>query len=454
MYFENKNILVCGGARSGISVVKLLQKYKGKITIYDENKIKIDDDLKNKVTIIIGSEEKVLKLIEKQDILIVSPGIPLDKKYIILAKEKNIPVISEVEVANNFTNNTIIGITGTNGKTTTATLISEVLNAKGFDTRGELVGNIGIPFTEKVLDVKKEDIFIAELSSYQLESTKNLKPKVSLVLNISKDHLERHRTVENYIKIKMNIFKNMDKDDFLVLNYDDYYCRYMIDKVVDAKIIYFSKKCIMEKGVFIENDTVYSTVYNKKVKILELSKIQLVGEHNIENILASIATLQCLKIGPDQLKKGIYGFKGVEHRLEFIKTIKGLVFINDAKATNEQATINAIKSFEKGIILILGGQKKESIDFTLINLIKKNVQSVILYGENSNILKKCLEDIDYTNIIKANSMIDVISKVLKLGLPGDIILFSPGYKSFDMYYDYEERGIDFKNAVNKIIEKE
>ncbi len=224
----------------------------------------------------------------------------------------------------------------------------------------------------------------------------------------------------------------------------------MINDIAQSKIIYFSRDNKLNYGLLVENNKIYFKTVNSKKMVIELNKVQLIGEHNVENILGGVAVCLCLNIPIEQIREGVYSFKGVEHRLEYIRSVNGMLFINDSKATNEQSTINAIKSFEKKVILILGGVEKETVDFELIRLINKKVKHVILFGENASKLKKCLKNVKYEHITEATTLDDVVEKSLEIGKGGEIVLFSPGYKSFDMFKNYEVRGNKYKEKVLNI----
>ncbi len=448
--YKNKKILVCGIARSGIAVAKLLAKSGAIVTIYDKRKIDNTNPIykeleKCKITIV--TSDTPIDIIDEFDFLVVSPGLPLHLDFIQKAFELGKKVVSEIDIANSFTSNTIIGITGTNGKTTCTTLVGEILKYNNIKTK--LVGNIGTPFSEEVINDEQGIVYTTELSSYQLESTYDLKPKISIIINFSKDHIERHKTYQNYIDCKKRIYQNSTEDDFLILNYDDPICR-QISYEVNNKVVFFSKEEYLPNGVFAKNGYIYSTIGGNEKKVLDLSKVQLLGSHNVENILVAVTTGICMDLNIDKIREGIYSFKGVEHRLEFVKMINGALFMNDSKATNEDATINAINSFDDDIILILGGSKKDVTDYNLIKLIKKKVKHVILIGESKEMLSNAFLSAGYDNFTKVQNLKECIHQSLDICTTGDVVLFSPGYKSFDMFKDFEDRGRKFKYEIEKI----
>lgn len=437
--YNNKKILVCGMARSGISVSKLLHSNGAIVSIYDKKEIN-NEELKNlKINII--STESPLELVKNFDILVVSPGLPLTLDFIQEAYKLSIPVVSEIEISSTLTNKTIIGITGTNGKTTCTTLINEIFSANGFDSYA--VGNIGLPFSEKIKDEKDNTVYVTELSSYQLESTFTLKPKVGVVINLSVDHIERHKTYENYIDAKKRIFQNSDESDFLVLNYDDEICRNMANET-NAQIVFFSQKTKLDKGLYVENKKVY---YRKEL-ILNLEKVLIPGAHNVENILACLCVAISLKLDLDKVCNVIYNFSGVEHRIEYVCRKNNIDYINDSKSTNENSAINAIKAFEnKKVTLVLGGYGTNCISDELAELIIKNISKVILIGESKFAIKEVFDNLNFKNYFIAENLKEVIKISKNICEKEETLLFSPGYKSFDMFNDFEDRGRQFKEAV-------
>ncbi len=450
--YKNKKILVCGVARSGISVSKLLIDKGASVTLYDKNTINYHDE---KLKFLINNGVKVIcldtpiNIIENFDLIVLSPGIPLHLDFVLKAYQLSIPVVSEVEVCATLTNNNVIAITGTNGKTTCTTLIGEILKSNGNEV--EVVGNIGIPFSERLPFEKDNTIYALELSSYQLETTYSLKPKVSVVINISPDHLERHKTYENYIVAKKRIFQNSDEEDFLVLNYDDEICKNM-SLETKSKVFFFSKYEALCEGAYIKNDKIYvnSLFLEKEQFILDLTKIKLLGEHNVENILATVSALYCIGINYEILRDVIYKFKGVEHRMELVNKINDIIYINDSKSTNEASTVSAINSFSNNIVLVLGGYGNTTISQNLIDLIKESVKHLILIGESKSVIQKTLNHSEYNTITIIDRLEEINNVVEKICVKNDVLLFSPGYKSKDMFKNYEERGKRFKEVVNKI----
>lgn len=451
MNLKNKNILLVGLAKTGISTIKLLDKLQANIIVNDiKDKEKLKDillelkDIKNAQYILGYHPENV----DHIDLAVVSPGVPLDLPFILKLKEKNIEIIGEVELAYRLSKNPIfVGITGTNGKTTTTSLVGEIFKTDNKDTY--IVGNIGNPVIETVETTNENSYLITELSSFQLESIVDFKPKVSSILNFSPDHLNRHYTMENYIAAKANIFKNQDKDDFAILNYDDEKVRALSSKC-NGQIVFFSRKEKLNKGVYLdENDNIVIDI-DKKIVLLNKKELSLPGAHNLENCMASIAMAYVCNIHIETIKHVLKTFKAVEHRLEYVRTLNDIIFVNDSKGTNPDSTIKAITSYNNPIILIAGGYNKESDFNELLQIGKDNIKALVLMGETADIIEQCAKEKNYQTIIKVNNMKEAVKASYNLAESGDVVILSPACASWDMYKSFEERGKDFKDNVNNL----
>lgn len=449
MVFEHKNVVVCGIARSGISSAMVLKKIKANVCMYDLNtniqpKLlqKLED---NNIKFYLG-ENPSKNLMDKIDILIVSPGIPLDLEFIKYANEKNI-LMGEMELAYNLCKSqNIVAITGTNGKTTTTSLVGEIL---GEFKKTFVAGNIGLAFSEIITEIEKDDIVVIEASSFQLETIKQFKPKVCVVLNITPDHLNRHKTMDNYIKAKENIFKNILEDDFLILNYDDAICKNMAHKT-KAKIMYFSTKVYNDIDKNSITTNIYldgNFIYLNQNKFINTNEIKILGLHNLQNVMASILCGIAFGVNPTLIKKKVQNFKSIEHRIEYVCTRNLIDFYNDSKATNISATIMAINSMMKKTHIILGGSDKGEDFLELINTIKihsKTIKSIVIIGDVSEKLKKMFDENLIHNYKMASSLKNATSLCYETAKSGECILLSPACASFDMFKNYEERGELFK----------
>lgn len=449
MNLKNKKVLVCGYGKSGLAAVNLLLKLDNSVdvTIYNNKEIgEIQTYDEERVRFYIAKTPN--DIISKFDLIIVSPGISTQEKFFKIAKEQSIEVISEIELANRFFKGILIAITGTNGKTTTTMLVNEILRLYG-DSR--YVGNIGIPFADEVLDITRDAYAVAELSSYQLETTYSIKPKVAAVLNISNDHLVRHKTLDNYVEAKKRIGMNQDKGDYLVLNYDDDKVK-GFEKNTNAKVVYFSRKCDLsnEYAVFVKNDEIFSTLSGTLEKVINIKDIKLIGEHNIENVICAIATTQVLGVDIIAISTAIREFKGAPHRIEYVKTINGVSFYNDSKATNVESSINALKSIKAPLILIVGGDDKNLPLYDLIKHASEKAKKVVILGSSTQNFVSGFNRIGYDNYIVVKDLKSAVNMSYEVAEAGDCILLSPGCASFDMFNNFEERGNVFKEAVLSI----
>ncbi|MEZ0323294.1 MAG: UDP-N-acetylmuramoyl-L-alanine--D-glutamate ligase [Hydrogenothermaceae bacterium] len=422
-------IVIFGKGKTGESVKRFLDS-KGidKIIIDDKDRFKLDNTVKE---------------------IVISPGVPFFHRIYKEAKKLNIPVISEIELADRFYKGKKIAITGTDGKTTTTSLIYHILK----DIQNTFVGgNYGIPFIDIVDKTDKDSTVVLELSSFQLYSCKNFRPDIAIVLNISKDHLDWHKKMCHYILSKYKITKNQTYKDFLILNYDDHIVRNFQSK---ADKYYFSIKEIPKnlKGIYLKdhkksdiNTATFILQDNKKVEFTINTK--LVGLHNIQNIMASILATYLYGLKIEDIIKKIETFESLPHRIEFITEIQGVKFYNDSKATTVQAVMRALESFDKGIFLILGGINKGG-DFSILkNLLKDRVKKVFIIGRDREEIESMIKPFCETE--KVNSLEEATKKSFESAEKGDVVLLSPGCASFDMFKSYVDRGNQFKDIVRKL----
>ncbi|MGL5642907.1 MAG: UDP-N-acetylmuramoyl-L-alanine--D-glutamate ligase [Paraclostridium sp.] len=452
MDLKNKNVLLVGLAKTGVSTIKKLDKLGANIIVND---IKSKDELKDIIKQIesLESVENILgnhlEDIDNIDLTIVSPGVPLDLPFIEKLKNAKIKIIGEVELAYKLSNNpTFIGITGTNGKTTTTSLVGEIFKKANKDTY--IVGNIGNPVIDTVDLTDEKSFLITELSSFQLESTEDFKPKVSTIINITEDHLNRHHTMENYINAKAKILKNQDASDFSVLNYDDSIVRGLANDT-NAKVLFFSQKEKVEQGAYLdENNNIVIKIDGEEIIFLNRNELSLPGNHNLENAMVATLMAYVSNIDLNVIKDTLKTFRGVEHRLEFVTNKDGVMFVNDSKGTNPDSTIKAITSYERPIVLIAGGMDKQS-DFTeMLKYATKNVKALVLLGETADKIATSAKEQGITNIIKVNDMEEAVKKAYTLAEAGDVVLLSPACASWDMYPNFEARGLDFKENIYKL----
>jgi UDP-N-acetylmuramoylalanine--D-glutamate ligase len=431
---------ILGLGKSGVAAANLAAKLGYNVFATDSRKKRKIKELNKKVNTEFGEcSDKILA----SDIIVKSPGIHPDIPILKKAIKKKIIVISELSFSlQNSKYKKIIAITGTNGKTTTTDLTAKII--KSVYKKSIVAGNIGVPLSDKSLKTSKSTYITMELSSYQLEDTPDFRPNISVLLNIAPDHLERHKTMNVYIKAKQNVFINQRCGDFAILNYDDKICR-RVSLKVRANLIYFSKKAL-NKGIFYDNGKIVIKVGKKYFEIEP--KINIVGSHNIENILAATAAAYVAGVNPKDIEKVISKYKGVEHRIEFVKTINGTDYYNDSKSTNIDSARVALESFNKNILIIMGGRDKGLSYLSLRNLVKDKVKAIFLIGEASDKIRKDLSGT--TNFYDCGNIENAVKQIYKISIPCDTVLLSPACASFDQFKNFEERGNIFKQLVRKL----
>lgn len=434
-------ITVFGAGKSGIAVAKALHARHD--IFLSEEKERMDaatlKKLKNlNVSIETGGHTK--KAIQDADLIVLSPGVPLDIPLIKLAKRQHIPVIGEVELAFRFLKKPIIAVTGTNGKTTTTALIGQMLRDNGYSVA--VAGNIGYPLI--LVDDRKLDYIVAEISSYQLETIDKFRPWISILLNITEDHLIRHGSMKEYMRQKAAIFRNQGRGDHLIYNYDDKRVKDISTKSRCAKLA-FSQKRHLSSGAYLKDDLLF---FNG-TKICNINDIRIKGAHNIENCLAAVSAAALCGVPARSIAGTLKKFKGVEHRVEFVKKIKGVSFYNDSKGTNPDSTIVAIKALASrhGLVLILGGRDKMTDLRGLCRAVKNSVKDVVLIGEAKTRFRTNLRKWGFKRLHDSPNFRDAVRRSYSLAAPGDAVLLSPACASFDMFSNFEERGKVFKKIV-------
>ncbi|WP_066634768.1 UDP-N-acetylmuramoyl-L-alanine--D-glutamate ligase [Desulfolucanica intricata] len=444
MKLEGKKVLIVGAGKSGLAAARFLSSKKAQAVMTDVNR---SVNLARAITElgvipVLGQYPPVEK--NSFDLVVVSPGVPLTVPPVAKAYKVNIPVIGELELAYRFAAAPMVAITGTNGKTTTTTLVGEIFKDSGQKTL--VAGNIGFPLVTEVEKYGAQDIIVAEVSSFQLETIEKFRPKVAVILNITPDHLDRHGNMENYITAKANIFKNQGRADYTVLNFDDPLTK-RLAKLVPGKVIFFSRKHILDRGVFVRNKQIVVRQEGSEQVICPVGDIKIPGGHNLENALAATAAVTVLGVKPQNLAHTLKTFPGVEHRLEFVAEIGGVRYINDSKGTNPDASIKALEAYQEPIVLIAGGRNKGS-DFTeFLQKAKNKVRTIVILGECAEELQKTARAVGFNEIIRAKDFTEAVTMAGKAAHPGDIVLLSPACASWDMFKNYEERGRLFKEIV-------
>lgn len=448
MELANKSVLVAGSGKSGIGATDLLKKLNANVTIYDGNeKLQADDILAKlenpaDVRVVLGNLPK--EVIEHTDLMILSPGIAIDAPFVNEVRDAGVPIWGEIELAFVAGKGKIVAITGTNGKTTTTALVGEIMSA--YYRKVNVVGNIGNPYTTTAFESDDDTVTIAEISSFQLETIHEFHPNVSAVLNITPDHLDRHYTMECYTDCKMSIAKNQTGEEPVILNYEDSILREYAQKLTN-KIIWFSSKREVPKGVYLEGENIIYKEDEKKTIITTTKDTTLVGIHNVENIMAAIGISMNMGIPVDVIKEAIIKFRAVPHRIEYVETIDDVIYYNDSKGTNTDASIKAIEAMSRPTILIAGGyDKKVSFD-EWADAFGQKIKCLILLGQTAEKIAKTVKEKGFQNIIYADSLKEAVDACAENANPGDAVLLSPACASWGMFDNYEQRGDMFKELV-------
>lgn len=456
MFNKNSNVLVVGAGISGIAAVRLLAANGVNVTLFDSNEKSDIEKIKENVgnvefSILTGDKNCPVK--ENFDAVVLSPGVPVDLPFINELRNRGIKIIGEVELAYMYGKGEIVAITGTNGKTTTTALTGDIM--KNYFSQVFVVGNIGIPYTDMVSKMENDTVSVAEMSSFQLETVDEFRPHVAAILNITPDHLNRHHTMEGYIDAKCNIFKNQTEDDFLILNYNDPYLRELEKKKeIKSHIIWFSSTQEVQEGMFAnENGEIFRKNEGRITKIIDAKDMNIVGKHNWENAMAGIAAGIIMGVPVPVIVKTLKSFKAVEHRIEYVKTIKGVKYYNDSKGTNPDASIKAVEAMTGPTVLIAGGYDKGSEYTEWIRCFNGKISHMLLMGATAEKIADTARELGFNDITFVNSMEEAVNKAYELSEKGGNVLLSPCCASWGMFKNYEERGRIFKDLVNKLPEE-
>lgn len=451
MDFSGKKILVIGAGISGRAASLTLARHGGTVVLNDKKEIDCAEEpwpslQRAGVQLIFGSQE--ISLLDGVDIVVpspvISPEIPIMKE----ALSRHLPIWSEVEVASRVTDADILGVTGTNGKTTTTTLLGEIMKASGRQT--VIGGNIGIGLSEQAADLPKQAVVVAELSSFQLEFTQTMKAKAATILNITPDHLDRHHTMEAYAEAKKRIFRNQDKNDTAVLNYDDSRIRNMAP-CMTGHVVWFSTQEEVPEGAFYKDGQLILRMNGKDTLVCHENELHLFGKHNIQNCLAALLLAYAAGVSLDVIAGVLKRFQGVEHRLEKVRTIHGVTYYNDSKGTNTDASIKALEAFSGHLILIAGGYDKQTPLDEFMKLVAEKVDTLILIGAAADRFEQEAKKAGVADIRRAGySMERAIMMARSIAKKPQNVLLSPACSSFDMYDNFEQRGRIFKGIVNAI----
>lgn len=452
---RSQKVLVAGSGVSGIAAARLLLDKGGEVILYDGNASLNEEKLRNefeedaKISIVLGELERgMLKGVE---MCILSPGISLEAPFVALLEEQRIPIWGEIQLAFQCAKGRLAAITGTNGKTTTTALVGEILKAKYEDVY--VVGNIGIPYTQVALQTEDESVTVAEVSSFQLETIMTFRPDVSAILNITPDHLDRHHTMENYIAVKESIAMNQTEQDVCVLNFDDPALREFGREDNErrrCKVIFFSSRQHLAEGYYLDGDMICFAHNGRVSPIVDTRDLNLLGQHNYENVMAAVAVGSAMGVSIDRIRKAVKAFQAVEHRIEFVLERSGVRYYNDSKGTNPDAAIQAIRAMPGPTLLIAGGYDKESEYDQWIEAFGDKVKYLVLIGQTRDKIAECAKAHGFTEIMYAEDMSEAVSVCASYANIGDNVLLSPACASWGMFKNYEERGRIFKECVRNL----
>ena len=451
MNLVKKNVLIVGCGKSGIGAAAFLKKQGANPILFDSNTDLKEEDVRAKlpenlsVEICLGELTEDVK--KQVQLLVLSPGVPVDTPFVEQFKEKNIPVWGEIELAYQCEKGRVVAITGTNGKTTTTTLVGEIM--KRHFAKSYVMGNIGYPYTDIVMETDESSVTVGEISSFQLETIDTFHPVVSAILNITPDHLNRHHTMENYIAAKNAITMNQTKDDVCVLNYENEFTR-KLGEDCNAKVVYFSSERILEEGIYLNGEEIYLAENGKTTRVMNIHDMNLVGICNVENVMAAIVIALAMDVPMDEILDTIHSFKAVEHRIEFVETVKGVDYYNDSKGTNPDAAIQGIKAMTRPTILIGGGYDKGSEYDTWFEAFEGKVKLLVLIGQTKEKIAQCAEKHDFHDYIFAESFEEAFQICVENAVSGDAVLLSPACASWGMFPNYEVRGKMFKDMVRAL----
>lgn len=444
---KNKNVLVLGAAITGIPTAIELHNMGYDVIINDYKPLsELDESIHEleglSIEIITGNHP--IDLAYTCDFIVISPGVPTDIPLVEEARKLGKEVVSEIELGYRMTRTPIIAITGTNGKTTTTALLGEIMKASGRKTF--VTGNIGSPMIAEVKNASPEDVFVLEASSFQLETTVDFKPAVGAILNITPDHLNRHKTLENYISAKSKIFANQKEEDYTILNWDNPETK-KLSGLAKSKILFFSRKEILPEGAYVEDGYLTLSLNGKKVRVIDIKDIFIPGQHNLENALAAALMAYCMGVDENIIKKILQDFRGVEHRIEYVCETDGVIYYNDSKGTNPDSSIQALITMTRPTVLIAGGMDKGTDFDEFASYFNVKVKALVLFGETSAKIETAARQAGFHNIYHVSNLEDAVMKSKELASSGDCILLSPACASWDMFKSYEQRGRLFKSIV-------
>ena len=453
MEYENKKVLIVGMARSGIAAAKLLAARGARVTVNDSK------SEKEMAEALAALRELPVErrfgcpadgLLEGMDVLVISPGIPDTAPFVRRAREQGLYVIGELELAYQLSRGTLISVSGTNGKTTTVSLLGEIFQNSG--KRTHVVGNIGYPYSLAALESRKEDVVVCEVSSFQMETADTYHPHVALLTNITEDHLNRHGTMEVYTAMKMRMFRNQTSEDYAIFNADDPGSA-GLSRQVKSHVLKFSRRKEVREGAFVRDSMIVIRLNGEERNVCGTQDVRIPGPHNLENALAAVCAAAAMNVPVPVIRHSLKTFRGVEHRIESVRILDGVEYYNDSKGTNVDSTIKAVETMTRPTVILLGGYDKHTSFDPLSEEILRHpdtIREVVILGETADQIQTSLRNHGFTRITRASDLREAVEKARGLATEGWNILLSPACASFDQFKDYEERGRVFKKIVNEL----
>ena len=455
MDVKGKYVLVFGAGKSGIGAAGLLLHEQAKVILYDGNAKQDPEEIRRKlnagadVEIILG--ELSDEVLDRLELVVLSPGVPADLPVVLKMKEKEIPVWGEVELAYRVGKGEVLAITGTNGKTTTTSLLGEIMKAYREDV--QVVGNIGTAYTSVALDTTEDTVTVAEISSFQLETIEKFHPKASAITNITEDHLNRHHTMEEYIRVKERITENQTMEDVCVLNYEDEVLRAFGEKLIGeqkVQVLFFSSLRALQDGIYCQDGTIWLAENGEREPVVRTDELKILGQHNYENVMTAVGMAYCAGVPMDVIRKAVCAFQGVEHRIEYVCEKNGVVYYNDSKGTNPDAAIKGIQAMNRPTLLIGGGFDKQSTYESWIRAFDRKVKYLVLIGETREKIAETARREGFHEILMAENLEEAVKICADKAEPGDAVLLSPACASWDQFDSYEQRGDLFKEYVRAL----
>lgn len=455
MDVKGKYVLVFGAGKSGIGAAGLLLHEQAKVILYDGNAKQDPEEIRRKlnagadVEIILG--ELSDEVLDRLEFVVLSPGVPADLPVVLKMKEKEIPVWGEVELAYRVGKGEVLAITGTNGKTTTTSLLGEIMKAYREDV--QVVGNIGTAYTSVALDTTEDTVTVAEISSFQLETIEKFHPKASAITNITEDHLNRHHTMEEYIRVKERITENQTMEDVCVLNYEDEVLRAFGEKLIGeqkVQVLFFSSLRALQDGIYCQDGTIWLAENGEREPVVRTDELKILGQHNYENVMTAVGMAYYAGVPMDVIRKAVCAFQGVEHRIEYVCEKNGVVYYNDSKGTNPDAAIKGIQAMNRPTLLIGGGFDKQSTYESWIRAFDRKVKYLVLIGETREKIAETARREGFHEILMAENLEEAVKICADKAEPGDAVLLSPACASWDQFDSYEQRGDLFKEYVRAL----